>query len=199
MNDSPNNIVKTTPVEPKPAGAWSRFFAWLIDLLILPWLALVPLLILTVISRVISGSWESSLFTGMTVVIYLILYFAYSIYLTVNKGATWGKSAYGLAVVKFGTYDHISYKRAFVRELIRSLALVPIIGFFTDFVNVLVITFSSQKRGIHDLIAGTQVLKANNPWPMRKQLIIFGLMFIGGAIFLFLGQLFNRLTNSKFF
>jgi len=208
----PQNVPVSSPQPSmpalKPAGAWVRFWAGVIDgfILSIPYLILIfifslfdpkTLLILK------SGNGGSDGFGYIIVGLFIIVItFAYSVYLTVNKGATWGKDAYGLRVVKYGSTDNISYGKAILRELVKTgIVIVPIIGGLISFINVLMVIFSSEKRGIHDRIAGTQVIKAKNRWSIRKQLVIFSLIIlllfitIYGGIFLVaknIGQRFPK-------
>lgn len=103
----------------------------------------------------------------------------YHVYLIVNKGATWGKDAYGLRVVKYGTHVYISYKRAILRELVKAMpgiSFIPIVGSIASLIigliNVFLVLFTKEKRTIHDRIAGTQVIKFKKSWSTRKKMAI---------------------------
>lgn len=162
----------------KPGGAWSRFWASVIDDLILT----IPTFLFAFILSAVLGSpipikgnvVDSVTDNTLAGVIFLIFYTLYTVYLTVNKGATWGKDAYGLRVVKYGTTELITYNKAFLREFIKTgILLIPILGVLIYFINGLIIIFSREKRGIHDRVAGTQVVKLTGAWSIHKQLLIF--------------------------
>lgn len=180
----------------KPAGLWSRFWANVIDGMIVgtPILILLSLVYLFIPSLIVNietkklvdylGTQTSTKTVPNTIgnIISLILFttiiFCYSIYLNVRYGATWGKDAYGLRVIKYGTTNYINYKTAFIRELSKSLPgityikLGGIINLVKGLGDFFLIVAGKQKRTIHDRIAGTQVIKYTSPWPMRKQIKI---------------------------
>ncbi len=200
---SPNLNSQLQPgLENKPGGAWARFWASFIDSLVLT----IPTLLLGFVISALVGS--PILFRGdllkniennwITGVIYLVLYFIYSVYFTVYRGGTWGKDAYGLTIVKYQTNNYVSLLQSLVRELIKvGVLFIPIIGGLIYFINGLTIVFSSEKRGIHDRLAKTQVLKTHSPWSLKKQLLIFLLILIGIIASLFLGGLLNTVINPN--
>lgn len=109
----------------------------------------------------------------------IIIYFIYVTFLTVIKGATIGKEAYGMTVVSYGTQNRISYGQAIVRELVKSgVAYIPVVGAFLFIVNTCVMVFSKDKRGIHDKIARTQVVKVKPAWSLKKQLLFIVVPFV---------------------
>ena len=176
MESKPNN-----DLEIKPGGAWARFWASVIDGMIfgLPAIVIVSIWYLIIGTRISKGSIETNL--AYTIII-LASYIIYYVYLTSKKGTTIGKDAYGLKVVKYLTNEKISYWRGIVRELTKvGILIIPIIGGLFYFINGIVIIFSKQKRGLHDLAANSQVVRVKSAWPMRKQIAFFGgyaLLFI---------------------
>src|SRR5262249_34825801 len=71
-----------------------------------------------------------------------------------NKGATPGKLLLGLRVVDAQTGTYLSWGQTFMRE---------IVGRFVDaltlMIGLIMAAFRSDKRALHDLVAGTQVLR----------------------------------------
>jgi uncharacterized RDD family membrane protein YckC len=181
--------------EVKPAGAWSRFWASMIDGLILaiPIFLILSLIYLILPSLLVSFVNKNHPY-GIIYIISPILGLLYSAYLTVNKGATWGKDAYGLKVVKYKTTENISYGKSFLRDLIKSgFYFIPAFSGLIALINGFTVVFSSEKRGIHDKIAGTQVIKFKNPWSMKKQLLIL----LPLLIFAFISvALYSRAMNT---
>lgn len=196
------NISETSTTQIKPAGAWVRYWAAVIDgfIITIPGLLLAFLIFaLFGTSALFDQKYDPNVFRDtISPVAISIIYFIYTVYFTTKNGATWGKDAYGLRVVKYRSTDSISYGKGFLRELIKTgVLLIPIVGGLISLINGLVIIFSRDKRGIHDRIAGTQVIKANNSWPLRKQLvIIIPLIIIVLIILPFF--LYTFITKNKF-
>lgn len=176
-----DNNMDTPPPPPSfpPAGAWGRFWATAIDGLYIVLISLILYLPFLVISRSPVqgfGQIESDIRFG---IIALLIDFIYTVYLTVNHGATFGKDAYGFKVVSFKSADNINYQQAFIRELLKlGTVLIPVVGGLFYFLNGLLIIFSKEKRGYHDLIAKTQVIKIKQPWSIGKQIIFILLPLI---------------------
>lgn len=158
----------------EPAGVWARFWAGVIDGLIFPLPVLLIIIITLLIKgvRISEGSIEAS---PLYAVLSIASYFLYYVYLTSNKGATIGKDAYGLKVVKFGTDELITYKKGVIRELVKfGVLFIPVLGVLFNIINGFKTLLSKDKRGFHDLAANTQVLRVKKAWSMKKQIIFFG-------------------------
>jgi len=160
--------------EVKPAGAWSRFWANMIDsfVLILPTILIAFAWSLITQNNITLGNISNN---PVFIVIFLLTYFPYYIHLTAAKGTTVGKDAYGLKVFKYGTEQNLTYVQSAIRELVKfGLMFFPIIGGLFYLVNGFTILFSKQKRGIHDRVAKSQVLRVKPAWRMVKQILFFG-------------------------
>ncbi len=99
------------------------------------------------------------------------VYLSYAVYLTVNHGRTIGKQAFGL----------------------------PVVGVLFYVANGLTVVLSKEKRGWHDLAAGTQVLKTGEQWGTGKQFLYIMLpLFVLGFLVLHLYSLpeFLRLSGT---
>ena len=120
------------------AGFWIRLLANIIDAAIL----LIP-------NIVLAAAVEPPANTLLSIAIGLV----YTVGFWTAQGATPGKMAVG---VKITTVDGepIDFGRALLRY-IGHLASVITLG-----IGYLMIAFTSQKRGLHDYIAGTVVVKA---------------------------------------
>ena len=170
--------------EIKPAGAWSRFWASVIDnmVLSLPVVIIAFVWSLTTKTNITLGNIENN---NIFTIIFLLCYFPYFIYLTASKGATVGKDAYGLKVVKSGTDQYITYVQSAIRELVKfGLMIIPLLGGLFYLINGLMIIFSKQKRGIHDRAVNSQVLRVKPAWKMGKQILFFGGFILLGIIIL---------------
>jgi uncharacterized RDD family membrane protein YckC len=192
---SPQIIVPPATIQIKAAGAWVRFWASVIDGLIIgiPYFLILSLIYSPFVYGYLSVSLPGAYFT--IILLLPIEMLLYSAYLTVRKGATWGKDAYGLRVVRYKTDNNISYKQSFLRDLIKSgLYIIPIVSGVFSLINGFTILFSSEKRGIHDKIAGTQVIKFKNAWSIRKQLAILLPLLV---IFIFSFALYRGTLSIK--
>lgn len=89
---------------------------------------------------------------GRATLISLVIYCAYETIFVAKFGATPGKMALGLKVVRPGG-GPVDVGRAFGRSLARMLSGV-ILG-----IGYIMIGFDSEKRGLHDMICDTRVIK----------------------------------------
>ncbi|MBI2028370.1 MAG: RDD family protein [Candidatus Levybacteria bacterium] len=171
------NVIHGDLSQIKPAGSWERFWAFIIDALIIS----TPILIVGIFNYYNSHQFKFTLANeNIWANIFFIITLTYYVYLTVNKGATWGKSVYGLKVVKYKTTRYINYKTAIIRELVKimpGVSFIPIVGSLISFIilpiDIFFVLCTKEKRTIHDRIAGTQVIKAKDSWTWRKKLLIF--------------------------
>ena len=221
--------------EIKPAGRWTRIAASILDNLIVA----LPIVFITILLAAFLGS--PILFTrgnpfrnaeqnSLYPFVAIILYFAYYGLLTGRFGATIGKIWYGLKVVRHATNERISYKRAFIREVIKivaftltqialgilvSLSFFFIIGFVLKlgiplmllavicliFILLLIyyklfISLGSGRRGLQDIIVGTQVVTVNKPWPFGKSAFYSFILILGYIAVFGFGWFLNKTIVS---
>jgi uncharacterized RDD family membrane protein YckC len=121
------------------AGFWIRFVAFIIDSIILTVIQ-IP------ISLIIEG-------TGVLLLMGLLVGIVYDVgFWVANDGATPGKMALGIKV-RMANGEPIDVGPALLRYVGLYLsALILLIGY-------IMIAFTPQKRGLHDYIAGTVVVK----------------------------------------
>ncbi|MGP8080023.1 MAG: RDD family protein [Dehalococcoidales bacterium] len=148
------------------AGFWVRLLASLIDSLLLGVFASIITIPLTIhyfgqfsdtssLSSIENTS--ESTFLIFYLIFTLVVYgvqIAYSTIAVGKWGKTVGKAALGLKVVK-PDGSRVSYWRAFGRSLAYQL------NGFTMGLTFLMIAFTPKKRGLHDYIADTVVIKTN--------------------------------------
>ena len=142
----------------KLAGRWTRFAATMIDSII-GICAAVPFWLLTgtwdalMSGQAISLGWTLAALTyGMITTVLLHGYFIH------RYGQTIGKKILGIRIADLQGGLPGFNRIIFLRFLpISIVASIPVIGTFLAMVDVLFI-FRSDRRCIHDLIAGTQVL-----------------------------------------
>ena len=127
------------------AGFWRRFVASIVDSILL-----------TIIYNLLTwlvwpDSWKTnSLFIFVTTTIFTWLY--YSLLESSDKQGTLGKVVLGLKVVDYNN-QRISFARATGRYFSKFIsAAILMIGF-------IMVAFTPKKQGLHDMIAGTLVIK----------------------------------------
>lgn len=190
----------STEIEIKPAGVNLRLSAIFIDGIIVG----IPILLINFIADAISGTpisfkgdWVGNLSTQVNIIIAIISFaitIGYNVYFLVTKGATFGKDIYGLQVVRYGTSERLSYGSAFIREGVKSgIQIIPFIGGILSFINGLVVFFSKEKKGIHDRIANTQVLRVKPYWSIWKQLVVFFALLTAFSIVFGIGILIKAI------
>ncbi|MBI2935484.1 MAG: RDD family protein [Chloroflexi bacterium] len=134
----------------EPAGFWIRLGAYLIDDVLL--LALVVVLVAVFFGANVAAqsAGASTLASNLIGALLSILYFT----LTIGSwGATLGKRMLGLKVVRTDG-SPVSYLRSLLRFLCYNLSLLPVgLGFVW-------IAWDEQKRGWHDYICDTKVIRA---------------------------------------
>ncbi len=120
------------------AGFWIRFLAWIIDFFILA----IPGIVLTLAVEGLAG-----------LLLQLAVGVAYRVGFWSAQGATLGQMAVGVKITTVDGED-IDFGKALLRY-IGYLASGITLG-----IGFLMIAFTREKRGLHDYIAGTVVIKA---------------------------------------
>jgi uncharacterized RDD family membrane protein YckC len=132
-------------------GFWIRFAAYLIDAVVLSIVGGIIGAIFGVIVGLSGGSVNSARFGGYGIGIVLgWLYFAFME--SSERGATLGKMALGLRVVT-DQGQRLSFANATGRYFAKFVSAI-ILG-----VGFIMIAFTDRKRALHDMIAGTLVIK----------------------------------------
>jgi len=158
----------------KYGGAWSRFWAYFVDSILCGFFIFLFFDYLVFIKGENINLEQFTSNYSWLGLIYLVVLILYLVYFTHSRGATIGKDLYGLKVVQFPTHTPLTLPQTFLREALRSLSpIIPFIGGLLYLINGLMIIFSKEKRGFHDRISKTQVLKVKNAWPILKQLPLF--------------------------
>jgi len=143
------------------ASRWARLGGALIDTIILL-LVVGPILFLT-------GFWETAM-TGeipfSDTVIYgllgMVVYWVLHGYLLLNYGQTIGKRALGIKIVSVENNEILPLSKIFLLRYlpIAIISNLPATGQILATLDILFI-FGKNKRCIHDLIAGSRVIKDN--------------------------------------
>jgi len=131
------------------AGFWIRFVAKFIDGILQQVVVFVANLVL---GAVISAAEAPTAFFVVSLTLSMLLSGAYSIFFTGKYGATLGKMALGLKVVRAGG-GAVGYGLAagrFFAELLSS---------FTLLIGYIIAAFDDEKRTLHDRICNTRVIR----------------------------------------
>lgn len=149
----------SAPAHVRYGGFWIRFVAYIIDLILLN---IVLGIIASIFGiRLMVGdptSIDPEKFMaqmGTFQIAGLVVTWLYSALMESSaRGATIGKMAVGLRVVdEHG--NRISFLRATGRFFAKFISTIIL------FIGFLMVAFTDRKRGLHDMIAGTLVIKVN--------------------------------------
>ncbi|MFK3938242.1 RDD family protein [Alkalihalobacillus sp. NPDC078783] len=137
------------------AGFWVRFWAFLLDQVVLS--SLNSILILSWFTFLGEGVQTVGPFATLTFV-YAITFFIYYALMTKFIGKTVGKMVLGIKVVS-DNGQPLSWKQIIFREGIGRLFYhLQIFGFQIFLILYLFVAFVPTKRGLHDLVADTSVI-----------------------------------------
>ncbi|MEI3606379.1 RDD family protein [Pseudogracilibacillus sp. SE30717A] len=133
------------------AGFWMRYWAYLIDVIIIfsiNGILLSPLLFVNKGLPLEIGFWTvNGILAG-------IVYYVYFLFMTKTFQQTLGKMVLGIKVIKENE-DALLWSDILFREVVGRFIYNVI--FITKFLY-LVIAFSNEKQGIHDMIGNTRVV-----------------------------------------
>lgn len=137
------------------AGFWIRVAAYLLDVVFLSIICaiiIVPVAVLTV-SMVKSNPalipllWMGAGLAGSLIpLLYLLLFWSF-------KSTTPGKSICGLRIIREDNVSPLGFGKAILR------LIGYIISGFILYIGFIMIAFTKRKRGLHDMIAGTMVIR----------------------------------------
>ncbi len=136
-----------------PAGMTVRWYAFTIDLaLCAPLDVLVHLPFARYLER-LAAYGHNAWHTGLWVLLAVVPVMLYFITPTVLWGQTLGKKIVGVRVINASFQPKLDFTSVLVRETAGKLLGVALLG-----AGLLMIVFDQRKRGLHDRIAGTQVV-----------------------------------------
>lgn len=171
--------------EVKYAGFWTRFLANILDCLLLISVGYIIRVFFPVLTpipdfsnmfesgegfsqlfQIWTGIWKSMISVNMVHMISGIACLAYFVVMIGRFGATVGKMAVGIKVVR-EDLQPLSYGTVFVREvLIKNMLFIVI--FFISWLGYLWIAWDKKKQGWHDKIARTLVIKEEKESPLLE-------------------------------
>jgi uncharacterized RDD family membrane protein YckC len=147
-----------------PAGFWIRFVAYMIDGLIMTALAVILAGIFVGILILTDQPVDHESPPGPIIVAALLLVAAlivvnwlYEALMTSSpRGATLGKMAFGLRIVRFDGAQ-LSFGRATARHFLKYM-ITPLVPFA---IGYLLAAFTQRKRALHDILADTLVIRSS--------------------------------------
>lgn len=141
----------------RPGGFWRRLLAYLIDTCIVSIVSIPFSLVVILLGGLAEESEELSpvalLLQLVLLLLGAIINFLYYGWFYKYKGATPGKMVLNLRVVNESTGTNIGFGTTFLREVIGKFlsSIILLLGY-------IMAGLRSDKRGLHDLIAGTRVI-----------------------------------------
>jgi uncharacterized RDD family membrane protein YckC len=148
--EAPVRVVGPAPPAAPVAGFWIRLGANVLDSLAIVLVGFVP-------PAIAIGLAAPGAVVALGAALLLFMYVLYApIALTLNGGATWGKQACEQRVL-IDDGRPIGFGRALLREVVVkwlfSVLVIPC------WVSALMVGVREDKRGLHDLIVGTRVVR----------------------------------------
>ena len=140
-------VAHTPPVNVSYAGFWVRVMASFLDFF------LVSMPVMLVMGLLLGLDWIMQDEQTFNDLVYQAIVLMITVYLWVNwSGYTPGKKIMGIRVVSVENYTEVGYSKAIIRYVGYFLsAILLCLGF-------IMVAFREDKRGLHDLIAGTYVI-----------------------------------------
>lgn len=144
-----NNVDVATSHPPRYAGFWMRFWAYLLDLLVI---GSINRLIVYPLFRLLDISMDkTNMFSPMAIAT-AITFYVYFVFMTKYFHQTIGKMVFGLKVIAMNGKP-LTWLTILFREVVGKF-----IAKFILFIGFLFVAFSEKKQGLHDRIADTIVI-----------------------------------------
>lgn len=150
MMDGENQFVhiERKELEVNYAGFWMRFWAYLLDLLVIG--SLNGIVVYPIFRALDLSLNKANMFAPVSIVTAIIFY-VYFVLMTKYFGQTLGKMVFGLRVISLQNQD-LSWGAIIFREWIGRFISGTILILYV------VVGFLPKKQGIHDLFADTTVI-----------------------------------------
>ena len=138
----------------KFAGIWDRWYAYLLDFLLII-VIFIPIFVIFIILNVPEVGFL--IFMIFFIPVY-ILYSAY--YESSQHQATYGKRAQKLKVIdKKG--GRITFKKSLLRSFVKFFTTLSPVGIIALLHAIFIYYHNPERKGIHDIVAGTYVVNSN--------------------------------------
>lgn len=130
------------------AGFWMRFWAYLLDLLVVG--SLERILIKPIFRLLNAPLWEFNMFAPISIA-GAVTFYLYFVLMTKFFGQTLGKMVFGLKVVDLKK-EQLTWGTVLFREWIgRFISSTTVVGY-------IIVAFLPKKQGLHDLFVDTSVI-----------------------------------------
>ena len=154
----------TATLELEPASRWLRLGAALLDGMIAGLLMLPGFFIVMAAGAFTHSNQPNTplLIAGFGAIgLAFIILLGVQIYLLTTRGQTMGKKLLGIKIVNFDDEANPGFVKAFLLRMFVNglIGSIPMIGFVYSLVDICFI-FRDDRRCLHDLLAGTKVVKA---------------------------------------
>ena len=136
--------------EQRYAGFWMRFWAYIVDLIVvfsLTGLIVKPFTMIDSFREATLWLWSVSGLLGG------VIFFAYFLFMTKWRGQTLGKMIFGLRVIRKDG-ERLSWSDTLIREVVGRFIHRLLFLFFL----YAVVAFTPKKQGLHDMFADTLVI-----------------------------------------
>jgi uncharacterized RDD family membrane protein YckC len=136
--------------EQRYAGFWMRFWAYIVDLIVvfsLTGLIVKPFTMIDSFREATLWLWSVSGLLGG------VIFFAYFLFMTKWRGQTLGKMIFGLRVIRKDG-ERLSWSDTLIREVVGRFIHRLLFLFFL----YAVVAFTTRKQGLHDMFADTLVI-----------------------------------------
>jgi len=145
-----NNVdITTSQQPPRYAGFWMRFWAYLLDLLVV---GSIDRLIVYPLFRLFGLSADKATMFSPIAIVTAIVFYSYFVLMTKFFQQTIGKMVFGVKVVALNG-EKLTWLTVIFREVVGKF-----IAKFILFIGFLFVVFSEKKQGLHDQIADTTVV-----------------------------------------
>ncbi|MDZ5472520.1 RDD family protein [Bacillus sp. 31A1R] len=135
-------------IEPQFAGFWMRFWAYLLDLVVI---GSIDRIIINPAFRALDiNLFEVNIFSPITIAT-AITFYGYFVLMTKFFGQTLGKMAFGLKVVNLDG-NSLSWSTILFREWIGRFISTTVL------ISYVIVAFLPKKQGLHDIFADTTVV-----------------------------------------
>lgn len=162
---APSPSIPTVPAEVELPSRWLRLGAAILDS-ILGCIVMGPGIVLLVMAGAFGAEHQTpnaafSVAGMIACLLGFVALLAVQIYLLVTRGQTVGKKLVGIRIVTYPEGENPGFVKAVLLRLVVNgvIGSVPFLGAVYTLVDICFI-FRADKRCIHDLIAGTHVVKA---------------------------------------
>lgn len=136
-----------------PGGFWARFGAYLLDSILLTLLIGIVIVPIVFLSGALNDPSKLAGVFLLAQLLAMVIALGYTLYFWATSGATPGKRVLGLKIVREDGVEPLGFKTAFVRFL------GYIVSGMILYIGFLMIAFDKDKKGLHDKIAKTRVIK----------------------------------------